>query len=131
MKSTLKLKIKTEDNSKYFRPTTSASSFVKLPSINIKSFHGIKENWHTFIDSFECALDKNDTSSDIQKMNYLKNLIEDKAAPIISCIKLAKTAFTLIYILMVYILIYILRSDTFFDCVITFHLNQIEFDTKI
>ena len=78
MKSTLKLKIKTEDNSKYFRPTTSASSFVKLPSINIKSFHGIKENWHTFIDSFECALDKNDTLSDIQKMNYLKTLSKTK-----------------------------------------------------
>ena len=64
-------------------------AFVKLPTINIKSFDGEQEHRHTFIDSFECAIDKNDTSSNIQKLNYLKNLVECKAATIISSIKLA------------------------------------------
>ena len=40
-------------------------------------------------DIFECAIDKNDTLSDIQKMNYLKNLVEDKGGTVISSIKLA------------------------------------------
>ena len=55
---------------------------------NIKSFDDEPENYHTFIDSFECAIDKNDTLSDIQKMNYLKTLGEAKTATIISSIKL-------------------------------------------
>ena len=60
---------------------------MKLPTININSFDGEPENWHTFIDSLECAIDKNNTLSDIEKMNYLKNLVGGKA--IISSIKLA------------------------------------------
>ena len=56
---------------------------MKLPTINIKRFDGEPENWYTFIDSFECAIDKSDTLLDIQKMNYLKNLVEGKAATII------------------------------------------------
>ena len=40
-------------------------------------------------DTFECAIDKNDTLSDIQKLNYLKNLVEDKGGTVISSIKLA------------------------------------------
>ena len=61
-----------ENNSRKVRPNTSATAFVKLPAINIKSLDGEPENWHRFIDSFECAIDKNDTLSDIQKMNYLR-----------------------------------------------------------
>ena len=34
-------------------------------------------------------MDKNDTLSDIQKINYLKSLVEGKAATIISSIRLA------------------------------------------
>ena len=36
----------------------SAAAFVKFPIINIKGFNGEP-------DSFECAIDKNDTLSDI------------------------------------------------------------------
>ena len=76
-------------NSREVRPSTSATAFVKLPTININSFDGEPENWHTFIDSLGCAIDKNNTLSDIEKMNYLKNLVGGKAATIISSIKLA------------------------------------------
>ena len=79
-----------ENNSREVRPNTSATVFVKLPTINIKSFDGEKqENWNTFIDSCERAIDKNDTLPEIQKMDYLKNLVEGKAVTIISSIKLA------------------------------------------
>ena len=71
-----------ETNSREVCPSTSVTAFVKLPTMNIKVFDGEPENWHTFIDSFECAIDKNGTLPDIQKMNYLKNLVEGKAATI-------------------------------------------------
>ena len=37
---------------------TSATAFMEFLAINIKSFDGEPENWHIFIDSFECAMDK-------------------------------------------------------------------------
>ena len=40
-----------ENNSREVHPSTSAEAFVKLPTINIKSFDGEPENWHAFIDS--------------------------------------------------------------------------------
>ena len=55
---------------------------MKFPTINIKYFDSEP-------DSFECAINKNDTLSDVQKVNYLKNLVECKASTIISNIKLA------------------------------------------
>ena len=51
---------------------------MKLPTVNIKSFDGEPENWHTFIDSFGCAIDKNETLPDFQKMNYLKTSLKAK-----------------------------------------------------
>ena len=45
-----------EDNSRGLRP--------------IKCSHDESENWHIFIDSFECATDKNETLYDIQILNY-------------------------------------------------------------
>ena len=74
---------------------TYQKNIVKLPSLNIKTFNGEPENWQTFIDSFECAVDKNDSLSDVQKMNYLKNLIEGKAASVIKNIKLSNENYKL------------------------------------
>ena len=71
------------NNSREVHTSTSGTAFVQLLTIHIKSFNGEPENWHKFIDSFECAIDKNDTLSDIQKINNLKNLVEGKAATII------------------------------------------------
>ena len=84
-----------ENDSRDARRSTSATVFVKLLTINIKSFDDQPENWHTFIDSFECVIYKNDTLFDIQKMNYLKNLVEGKAATIISSIKLANENYSI------------------------------------
>ena len=79
-----------EDNLRDAGPSSSVVDFVKLPTINIKRFDGKPlQIWHTFItDSFECAIDKNHTLSDIQKNNYLKILVEGEAATIISSFKL-------------------------------------------
>ena len=61
-----------KDNLSDVRPNNLAVVFLKLPTINMKCFDGELENLHTFIDSFECAIDKNDTLYDIQKINYLR-----------------------------------------------------------
>ena len=46
-------------------------------------------------DTFECEINKNDTLSDIQKMNYLKNLVEDNGGTVISSIKLANQKYNI------------------------------------
>ena len=70
-----------ENNSREVRPTTSAIAFVKRTTINIKSFNGEPENWHKFIDSFECAIDKNDTLTlktmpDVKDVSGLRKLFD-------------------------------------------------------
>ena len=62
---------------------------IKLPSINLKRFDGEPENWQTFHENFECALHHNDDLSDIEKMAYLKNLVEGQVSDIIAGLKLS------------------------------------------
>ena len=45
------------------------------------------------LDSFACVIHKNDTLSDIEEMNYLKNLVGGKVEEIISSINLANANF--------------------------------------
>lgn len=71
--------VKIASSERSFSSSASASN-VKLPHIEIKTFDGQPSNWQTFIDSFECAIDKNDSLSPIQKLTYLKNLVEKDAA---------------------------------------------------
>lgn len=71
-------------NSGDFHSNSSVTAFVKLPPINIKCFHTEPKNFDTFVDSFEFAVDENDTLPDIQKMNCWKNFIDGKAATLIS-----------------------------------------------
>ena len=68
-----------EDNSRDIHPSSSVTVSVKHPTINIKCFHGEPENWHTFVDLFQLATDKNDTLPDIQKINYLKTWLKVKS----------------------------------------------------
>ena len=44
---------------------------VKLPKLNMKKFRGDITTWSTFWDTFESAIDKNPSLSDIDKFNYL------------------------------------------------------------
>ena len=72
-----------EGNSRNVCLRTSATAFMEFLAINIKSFDGEPENWHIFIDSFECDMIKKDTLPAVQKMNCLKNFVEGKATTII------------------------------------------------
>ena len=57
---------------------------VKLPKLNLKKFRGDITTWSTFWDTFESAIDKNPSLSDIDKFNYLNSLLENTAADAIS-----------------------------------------------
>ena len=59
--------------------SSTSSQIVRLAKIEIKKFYGDPACWQTFIDSFESAVDKSDQISDIEKMNYLVNLVKGEA----------------------------------------------------
>ena len=69
--------------------TTSRSGrLLKLPIIQLKKFDGTPENWQAFLENFECAIDLNEELSEIQKMTYLRSLLEDQAAATITGLQL-------------------------------------------
>ena len=57
---------------------------VKLPTLHIEKFNGNANEYQTFIDSFQEAVHKNKTLSNVQKMNYLAGFLSGEA---LSCIK--------------------------------------------
>ena len=68
-------KIKDRDDSSTIT-TSVTSSTLQLPKIKLQQVDGCKENWKTFVENFECAVDKNENSSPLQKMIYLLSLVE-------------------------------------------------------
>ena len=59
--------------------SSSKSKTIKLPILKLESFNGRPENWVTLIENFNCAIDLNDDLSDVQKMTYLRNLLQGPA----------------------------------------------------
>ena len=53
---------------------------TKLPKLSLKKFHGEAMLFSPFWDSFVSAVDENQTLSDVEKFNYLNNLVEGTAA---------------------------------------------------
>lgn len=55
------------------------SSNVKLPRLEIMKFNGEFTKWQTFYDSFEAAVEKNQSLSNIEKFNYLRSYLGNDA----------------------------------------------------
>lgn len=53
---------------------------AKLPKITLKKFQGDPVQYDPFWDAFSSAVDENQQLSDVDKFNYLKNLLEGPAA---------------------------------------------------
>ena len=53
---------------------------AKLPKIVLKKFQGDPIQYNPFWDAFSSAVDENQQLSDVDKFNYLKNLLEGPAA---------------------------------------------------
>ena len=52
---------------------------MRLPKLNLKPYDGDPLKWKTFIDTFECAVDKRKDLSDVEKMTYLVTLCQGEA----------------------------------------------------
>ena len=62
---------------------------VKLPKLEIKKFSGNPSQWRSFWDSFQAAVGKHPHIEDVQKFNFLKGLVEGRAAAAISGLELS------------------------------------------
>ena len=59
--------------------TSYVGAKVKLPKLVIKKFYGEAHLWQEFWDSFKSLIVDNKNLSTIDKLNYLKNLLESNA----------------------------------------------------
>jgi len=60
------------------------SAPTKLPKLELKKFYGNPVEWVPFWDSFNSAVHQNSSISNVNKLNYLKSLIQGQAANTIS-----------------------------------------------
>ena len=63
---------------------------VRLPELSLNSFDGKYEEWPSFIDSFNSAINSRDDISDVEKFSYLKGLLQGKAKKAIDGFTLTK-----------------------------------------
>ena len=64
-------------------------SSVKLPKLELCSFNGDKLKWVEFWQSFESSVHKNDSLSDIENFNYLRNKLTGDAKSAITGLSLS------------------------------------------
>jgi predicted nucleotidyltransferase len=53
---------------------------IKLPEIQLSSFDGTLENWHSFFDSFTSTIDRNERLTPVRKFQYLRSSLTENAA---------------------------------------------------
>ena len=63
---------------------------MKLPKLELKSFSGNYEEWQSFWDTFESAVNRNTNISRIQKFTYLKSCVTGAAESAISGLPLTE-----------------------------------------
>ncbi|XP_068670895.1 uncharacterized protein [Montipora foliosa] len=82
-------------NSSIQAGTQSKASIIlthaKLPKLELRKFSGDPINWHPFWESFESAIHKNTTLSDVERFQYLKSFLEGSAAQTISGLALTSS----------------------------------------
>ena len=61
-------------------PKTCKTTNTRLPKLSLCTFSGNILNWQTFIDSFNAAIENNESLSGIQKFQYLKAQLSGEAA---------------------------------------------------
>ena len=61
-----------------------AQKSARLPKFELKRFDGNPLDWHVFWDTFGSTVDKDNNLDDVTKFNYLKSVLDEKAA---DCVK--------------------------------------------
>ena len=57
---------------------------VKLPKFNLRPFSGKIHEWQEFWDGFNSAVHQNEDLANVEKLNYLKGFLEEKARHVIA-----------------------------------------------
>lgn len=74
---------------------------VKLPQIQLPTFHGAPEKFIEFYNSFDSLINGNSTLSGVQKLHYLRSALKGQAADVISSLELSEENFTVAWELLV------------------------------
>jgi hypothetical protein len=77
-----------KNTSSHTSTTETAPVPVRLPTISLPLFSGKYDQWMSFYDTFISLIDKNESLSDVQKLQYLKSSLRDQAAQTIQNIEL-------------------------------------------
>ena len=67
------------------------SDYHKLPKLNLPTFSGSTLDWLSFWDSYESAIHRNPSLSEVQKFNYLKSLLHGDASQTITGFSMTNT----------------------------------------
>ena len=67
------------------------SDYHKLPKLNLPTFSGSTLDWLSFWDSYESAIHRNPSLSEVQKFNYLKSLLNGDASQTIAGFSMTNT----------------------------------------
>ena len=67
------------------------SDYHKLPKLNLPTFSGSTLDWLSFWDSYESAIHRNPSLSEVQKFNYLKSLLHGDASQTIAGFSMTNT----------------------------------------
>ena len=81
----------THDNSQASKPAKT----VKLPKLHLQKFSGCPSEFWTVWDSFHAAVDSNTDINDVEKMNYLRGLLDGPAAAIIAGLALSSANYSI------------------------------------
>ena len=81
----------THDNSQASKPAKT----VKLPKLHLQKFSGYPSEFRTFWDSFHTAVDSNTDINDVEKMNYLRGLLDGPAAATIAGLALSSANYSI------------------------------------
>ena len=73
------------------KKTASKQQTVRLPKLELKKFNGQILKWQAFWDSFQSTIHKNDSLSEIDKLNYLRSQLESEALKSIAGLELTET----------------------------------------
>ncbi|XP_039312856.1 uncharacterized protein LOC113004977 [Solenopsis invicta] len=63
---------------------------IRLPKIDLPTFSGAYEEWHSFFGIFDSLIHSNNSLNDIQKFHYLKSALKGEAAEIIKALEITE-----------------------------------------
>ncbi|CAK9826050.1 hypothetical protein ANTRET_LOCUS3958 [Anthophora retusa] len=74
--------------------TVSAPMTIRLPEMRLPTFDGTIEKWASFFDIFSSMIDRNDNLTPVQKLQYLRSTLTDKAAACIQSLSTTDANYT-------------------------------------